>query len=193
MDLPDAFRRAVARKALTYAPRMPASGFVPLCVVALAQMAAATAGPEGAEFLGAAREALAAAADSGNADFAVTMGNTLIDADTTVDGRLAILAALRRLVVQDSANLFAHYQIGKIGALTGKELDRAQASLEAYLRHQPPPGAPTHADAYWRLGLIREHRSDREGARAAYLEALKINPAHRQASQALARLGAPPR
>lgn len=191
LDLPRQFRQEVAATALSYASRLPTAGFVPQCLIALVQSGAAGADPEArGEFLERARAAVAALADSGNLPLAVSIITGLVNTDTTVDGRVALVAVLRRVVAQQPDNLQAHYQIGKIGALTGRELDVAEASLQRYLAHPPAPGVPTHADAHWRLGMIHEHRGDLARARAAYGEALRLNPAHPQASQALQRLGA---
>jgi hypothetical protein len=60
------------------------------------------------------------------------------------------------LVARDPTNLTAYYQIGKIGAVSGVELDAAKAALEKYLATPAAPGAPAHADASFRLGMVLE-------------------------------------
>ena len=132
------------------------------------------------------------AARPGSEALAEEIASALVNVDTTRVGRLAVLAALQRVVARDPDRPAAQYQIGKIGALTGQELDVAQAALKRYLRHPAPPGSPSHAAAYWRLGQIEEHRGRLDQARAAYRAALERDPAYGAAREALSRLGGPP-
>ncbi len=120
-------------------------------------------------------------------DTAVEVAGIAVNSDTTVAGRLAVLEQLRRIVEIDAANLDALYQIGRIGALTGQELDLARASLEEYLRHPPAEGLP-HAAAQWRLGMIHEHRGDVDRAREAYEASLRLDPEYGPPKAALERL-----
>ena len=121
-------------------------------------------------------------------DAAVEMAVVSINWDTTVAGRLEVFEQLRRIVEIEAANLGALYHIGKIGALTGQELDVAQASLEEYLQHPPRENGTSHAGAHWRLGMIHEHRGDYDGARAAYEESLRLDPEFAAAKAALEKL-----
>jgi TolA-binding protein len=132
-----------------------------------------------------------AVADSAHFASAVTIASNLVNADTALAARLAVLSHLKRIVASDSTLLAAHYQIGRVAALTGQELDAAQASLELYLRHPVAPESPSHASALWRLGMIEEHRGRLDHARAAYREALVRDPKYRPAAEALARLPRP--
>ncbi len=50
----------------------------------------------------------------------------------------------------------------------------------------------SEADAHYNLGLSRELRGDPTAARDAYISALKVQPDHRSATDALARLAAGP-
>ena len=175
-------RRAVGKRLLTVASRLLDERDAELAgrVVrgAVAADTSTTGRAEMAELL---REALRAVP---NADLAATA----VIVDTTVVGRLAIFKVLERLVEGDPNNLEAVYQLGKIGALTGGNLEVAQASLERYLQREPPPDAPSHASAHWRLGMIHERRGDPDRARAAYEAALKLDPNLAQAREALAKL-----
>lgn len=135
------------------------------------------------------RTALAKAANrSDEALNAVAIAAALVNADTTLAARLSILGHLRLLVRRDQTLWAAHYQIGKIGALTGRELDVAQRSLELYLRHPVPAGGPGHASALWRLGMIEEHRGRLDRAGEAYRAALEREPNYAPARDALRRL-----
>ncbi len=121
-------------------------------------------------------------------DLAVSIAEGAVNLDTTEAGRLEMFGLLRRVVEQEPDNLEAHYQLGKIGALTGQQLDLAEAALQKYLEHEPPTGAPTKEGAHWRLGMIYEHRGQTDRAIAAYRAALQVNPGFRPAKQALERL-----
>jgi tetratricopeptide (TPR) repeat protein len=119
---------------------------------------------------------------------AVTIMTALVNIDSATTARLQLLPHLQRIVKADSTRLDALYQIGRIGALTGRELATSRAALERYVRFPAAPGAPTHAAAYWRMGMIEEHDHHVDQARAAYRRALALDPAHVQAKDALARL-----
>ena len=83
----------------------------------------------------------------------------------------------------------ALYQIGRTGAVSGQQLDRAAAALERYLTLPPEPQAPDAAAAHWRLGMVQEKRGDRERARAEYRKALELRPDFEDAKKSLAKLG----
>lgn len=100
----------------------------------------------------------------------------------------AAYATLEPLLARTPPDVPALYQVGRIGAVSGQELDRAEAALRAYLQHTPPAGAPSHAGAHWRLGMIAEHRRDTAAARRAYETALQLDPNHAQAKEALKKL-----
>jgi len=118
----------------------------------------------------------------------VQLAADLVNADTTAAGRRQIFVTLRDIVRRDPQNLRAHYQIGKIGALAGIELDAAKQSLEKYLRANPPAGAPSLGAASYRLGMVLEHRGDRTGAVAAYQRAVTLDSTQTAATEALGRL-----
>lgn len=87
----------------------------------------------------------------------------------------------------------ARYQIGRLAAETGEQLERGEAALLEYLAHEPQGSDPTRAAAYFRLGMIHQRRGDRERAREAYEQVLVLEPQHRFAREALAKLKASPR
>ena len=84
----------------------------------------------------------------------------------------------------------ALYQIGRIAALSGQQLDRGLASLRRCLTLTPPatPNTPGHAAAHWRIGNLLEKKGDQPGARAAYEAALKLDPTFLGAIDALKKL-----
>lgn len=130
----------------------------------------------------------AAVGDPGEHDAAVNLAVALSNMDTTQAARVAVLTELKRLVALSPDHLRAHYQIGRLGALTGRELEAALASLQRYLREPPPAGAPSHAAAHWRRGMIEEQRGQVELARQAYRAALALDPNYAAARDALSRL-----
>jgi tetratricopeptide (TPR) repeat protein len=82
----------------------------------------------------------------------------------------------------------ALYQLGRIASLSGENLDRGIAALRRCLALTPPPNAPTHANAQFRLGTLLEKKGDPAAARAAYEAALKLEPNQPAATEALKKL-----
>jgi len=111
-----------------------------------------------------------------------------VNADTTSTSRQEIYELLRAITDLAPEEWEAHYQLGKLGAVSGMYLDDAEAALRRYLEHEPTGTEPEMASALWRLGMVLEHLGDVEGARASYEEALQLNPQHQEARAALARL-----
>jgi tetratricopeptide (TPR) repeat protein len=100
-------------------------------------------------------------------------------------------AAFERALAVDPTAAAALYQIGRTGVFSGENLERAIECLRLYLDQETAPGAPTWANAHWRLGLIYEKQGDIEAARAEYEAALKLNPDDKNAKEALEKLNAP--
>jgi tetratricopeptide (TPR) repeat protein len=83
----------------------------------------------------------------------------------------------------------ALYQVGRTGALSGQQLDRAEQALRRYLAAQGRrPTDPPPAAAHYRLGMVLERKGDRVAARAEYEAALQADPQHKDAKAALAKL-----
>lgn len=82
----------------------------------------------------------------------------------------------------------AKFGVGRLAAETGQQLERGEEALRAYVAYQPKAGEPTHALAHYHLGIILERRGDREQAQRAYQQVLVLDPQHRQAKEALARM-----
>lgn len=92
-------------------------------------------------------------------------------------------------MVQDSSNnLSALYQIGRTGALSGQNLDRAEECFKIYLQHEPGKNMPSWAGAHWRLGMVYEHKNQKDLARKEYQVALKLDPEFKAAKKALKKL-----
>jgi len=89
----------------------------------------------------------------------------------------------------DPPNWDALYQIGKTAALSGQRLDRAEECLKRYLGHTPSPESAPFANAQFRLGQVYQKKGNKAAARAAYQEALRLDPKLEDARKALASLG----
>ncbi|MEO8504930.1 MAG: tetratricopeptide repeat protein [Acidobacteriota bacterium] len=110
---------------------------------------------------------------------------------TSEENFTAATAEFKLAVAADpgSRDLSAHYQLGKVALLSGKDLAEGAEHFRAYLDAPPLPGRPTWADAHWRLGLILEKQGHRDQAIAEIRAALKLNPNHPLARKDLERLG----
>lgn len=82
------------------------------------------------------------------------------------------------------------FQIGKIGAITGQRLDRAEECLKRYLGHTPAgyPHAPL-SHAHYRLGMVYEKKGNKALARTHYRKAVELDPKLEEARKALGKLG----
>lgn len=99
-------------------------------------------------------------------------------------------AQFQEVLATNPDDYVAHYQIGRLAALTGREVDRGLASLRRCLELNPPgtAGAPTMASVHWRIGTLLEKKRDPAGARQAYEAALKSDPEFASAAEALQKL-----
>jgi tetratricopeptide (TPR) repeat protein len=70
----------------------------------------------------------------------------------------------------------ALYQLGRVGAVSGTRLDRAQAGLDQYLKMPHKRGTPSIAAAHWRRGMVLEAKGDRNSAKAEYETAVRLDP-----------------
>lgn len=85
-------------------------------------------------------------------------------------------------------NMMAQYQIGKLAAISGKELDRGEACLKNYLNYKPTKEEPSLGGAYWRLGMIMEKRGNKAEAKKNYEMAVKLDSTLKEAKEALKRV-----
>jgi tetratricopeptide (TPR) repeat protein len=79
----------------------------------------------------------------------------------------------------------ALYNIGRLAALSGEQLDRGLAALREYVEKEPKAN---HARTYTRIGNILEKKGDKAGARTAYETAVAGDPKFVQAIEALKKL-----
>lgn len=97
-------------------------------------------------------------------------------------------AAVDDLMAKNPGNMPAQYQLGRLAAITGQQLDRGAAALKAYLQYSPQGREPGLAPAHWRLGMIYAQQGDRSAARTEYEAALKLAPDFAVAREALQKL-----
>ncbi len=89
-------------------------------------------------------------------------------------------AAFEKAVDLDAQLRDAWYQIGRTGALSGQNLDRALEALDVYLEKHAGEGRPElHAGAWWRRGMILEKNGRKDEAIDAYRRSLEIRPDER--------------
>ena len=99
------------------------------------------------------------------------------------------LAACDTALAARPDDYVALFTLGRTVAESGLRLDDGEAALRRCLERAPAPSEPRHADVWFRLGLIAEHRGDHPAARAAYGQSLKLEPGSDRAAEALKRLG----
>jgi tetratricopeptide (TPR) repeat protein len=89
---------------------------------------------------------------------------------------------------QNPNDMVATYQIGKLSALSGQQLDRGEACLKKYLAYSPQKNEPSHAGANMRLAQIMEKRGKKVDAKSLYELALKADATLKEAKEGLARV-----
>ncbi len=97
-------------------------------------------------------------------------------------------AVIDDLIARRPDHMPAHYQLGRLAAITGRNLERGATALQGYLQYTPKAGEPEIAAAHWRLGMVQEKRGDQAAARAEYEAALRLAPDFAAVREALARL-----
>jgi tetratricopeptide (TPR) repeat protein len=97
--------------------------------------------------------------------------------------------ALYEQVIKDSPDDYAAlYQVGRLAAVSGVNVDRGLTALRRCLTLTPPSGQPGFSPTQWRIGNLLEKKGDKGGARAAYEAALKADPNFAQARESLKKL-----
>jgi cytochrome c-type biogenesis protein CcmH/NrfG len=83
----------------------------------------------------------------------------------------------------------ALYYYGRCASVSGQNLERGLASLQRCLQLEPPsPASPSHSNVWHRIGTIHAQQGRAAEARAAFTEALRLDPSNQQATTALAQL-----
>ncbi len=92
------------------------------------------------------------------------------------------------LAKNDKVKRNALYQVGRTGALSGRKLEHAAQSLEAYLAGPPGQGEPPAAAAHFRLAQVYEKLGRVPQAKAELETTLRLDPKHAEAKKALDKL-----
>lgn len=90
-----------------------------------------------------------------------------------------------KIAAKDPEEMDAYYQIGRMGALSGQNLDRAVECFKKYLTREPDKDSPSLAWAHYRLGMVYEHKKETDLAKREYQSALELDPDHKKAKKAL--------
>lgn len=93
-----------------------------------------------------------------------------------------------KVVQLDPKEMDAYYQIGRMGALSGQNLDRAVECFKKYLTKEPGKNSPSLAWAHYRLGMVYEHKKETDLAKREYQSALELDSGHKEAKRALKNL-----
>ncbi len=88
----------------------------------------------------------------------------------------------------DPDHMPAVYHLGRVAALGNMSLSRGEEALKRYLAYTPKENEPPLASAHYYLGVVYEKQGKKPEARQSYQAALKLNPSHKQASEALKRV-----
>ncbi|MBI1784760.1 tetratricopeptide repeat protein [Candidatus Sumerlaeota bacterium] len=100
------------------------------------------------------------------------------------------VASFEQLLKLDPHDVDARFQLGRASALSGEGLDRGEAMLHEYLKHEfsrsdePTPDLHSAVWAHYWLGRIYERRGRGEEAASEYDLAMKINPGHAEIKKA---------
>lgn len=99
----------------------------------------------------------------------------------------AAFAQFDEVLRSNTDDFLALYQIGRIAAVSGQDLERGRAALQRCLCLAPPvgDGMPTLASAHHRLGNILEKLGDASGAQHHYATALRLLPDFRSEKETL--------
>ena len=80
------------------------------------------------------------------------------------------------------------YQAGRTAILSGKSTREAIGHMRHYLSHPTEKGHPSHAAAYWRMGMAYEQLPDPDSAYFCYETSLRLEPEFKEARESLKTL-----
>ena len=94
----------------------------------------------------------------------------------------------RAWAAQDDKAGVAWYQIGRSSALSGQLLDEGIAALKKYLGMPHGVNEPQNKNAYYRIGQLYAKAGKNAEAKAAFQNALKLDPSYKEVKAELAKL-----
>jgi tetratricopeptide (TPR) repeat protein len=98
---------------------------------------------------------------------------------------------LRDMLAAQPQHGAAWYQLGRTAVMSGSMFEDGHEAFERFLALPEWPGDPSHAAAWWRIGMLHELADDQAQAAAAYRQSLALDPGFDEAKKALAKLGGP--
>jgi tetratricopeptide (TPR) repeat protein len=100
----------------------------------------------------------------------------------------AAWSTLDRLTQRRPQDMGVQYQIGRIAAVSGQNLDRGEQALRKYLTYTPSQNEPQLSRAHFRLAQIYEKRGQKELAVSEYKTTIAMEPKFQAAQEALKKL-----
>jgi tetratricopeptide (TPR) repeat protein len=91
-------------------------------------------------------------------------------------------------LARDPDDALAHYQLGRLAAVSGTQLEAGLEHIQRYFALGGEDDYMGVGAGHWRRGQILEKLGRRDDARAAYAEAVRVNPALQPARDDLERL-----
>ena len=85
----------------------------------------------------------------------------------------------------DPSYMPAFYHLGRTASLANTNLARGEEGLKKYVAYTPKENEPALANAHYFLGTVYEKEGKKADAKQSYQAALKLNPSHKKAAEAL--------
>lgn len=98
------------------------------------------------------------------------------------------LASMEKSIALDPEYWNGYLQIGRLGAVSGQHLARAEAALKMFIKNNPQGDNVPLAWAHVRLGMVYEHQKKKDLAAAEFNAALQLEPNLEEAKKALKRV-----
>ena len=98
------------------------------------------------------------------------------------------LQELEAAVKLDPSYMPAYARLGQHAMRTGSNYARGEESLRKYLGYKPADGDPKLSSAWYWLGQLQQKQGKKADAKQSYLNALKIAPKDKDATEALKNL-----
>jgi tetratricopeptide (TPR) repeat protein len=91
-----------------------------------------------------------------------------------------------RMIKEQPGETLAHFQYGRVAALSGENMERGERELRYWLS-SAPSAAPivTQSGAHMRIAMIYERQGKKDAARTEYQTALSLNPKNSDAKKML--------
>jgi tetratricopeptide (TPR) repeat protein len=81
-----------------------------------------------------------------------------------------------------------YYRLGHYSAMAEKDYARGEEALRKYLTYKPADNEPSHANAWYFLGMIYEKQGRKADAKKAFVQAQKLAPKSKEINEALKRV-----